>query len=201
MCFYSKQSKTAVELQHRFKAKFANASDYQATTVNNGFLHPKTPVITNKDSELIQLYNWGLIPHWAKDVTIRKNTLNARMETINQKPSFRDAAKNRCLVLVDGFYEWQWLDDKGKKKQKYLITLPDDEAFAFGGIYNDWVDKSTGEVINTYTILTTDANYFMSIIHNSQKRMPLILNKDTEKDWLNGLAVEQRDIELIATPV
>ena len=152
-------------------------------------------------AELIQLYNWGLIPHWAKDITIRKNTLNARMETINQKPSFRDAAKNRCLVLVDGFYEWQWLDDKGKKKQKYLITLPDDEAFAFGGIYNDWVDKSTGEVINTYTILTTDANDFMSIIHNSQKRMPLILNKDTEKDWLNGLAVEQKDIELIATPV
>jgi putative SOS response-associated peptidase YedK len=62
------------------------------------------------------LYSWGLIPNWAKDDSIRKNTLNAKIETIHEKPSFRDVIQHRCLVLIDGFYEWKWLDEKGKHK-------------------------------------------------------------------------------------
>ena len=199
MCFHSRQSKSAQQLQNRFKATLAINSQYDINVVNNGFTHPKNPIITNKDSQTIQLFNWGLIPHWAKDSTIRKNTLNARIETIYEKPSFRDAAKNRCLVLVDGFYEWQWLDDKGKKKQKYLITLPDDEAFAFAGLWNEWTDKATGEIIKTYTILTTEANQLMQEIHNSQKRMPVILPKNNEMEWLAGNDLTNQDIELLAT--
>ena len=198
MCFFSKQSKSATELQNRFNAKFENEDQY-TPSVFNGFQFPKTPIITNTDTGKIQLFNWGLIPHWAKDNTIRKNTLNARIETIHEKPAFRNVVNNRCLVLVDGFYEWQWLDEKGKNKNKYLIALPNDGAFALAGLWSIWNDKNTGEIVHTYTVLTTAANELMSRIHNSQKRMPVVLSQDNEKDWLNGQKFNAVDIELKAT--
>ena len=185
MCFHSKQTKSAQELEHRFDAKFEKAENY-VPSIYNGFTFPQTPVITNKDKNKIQLFNWGLIPHWAKDDSIRKNTLNARSETIHEKPSFRQVVNNRCLVLSDGFFEWQWLDEKGKKKQNYEITLPSNELFAFAGLWSEWVDKTTGELINSYAILTTEANETMSRIHNSKKRMPMILSRDNERGWING---------------
>ena len=185
MCFHSKQTKSAQELEHRFDAKFEKAENY-VPSIYNGFTFPQTPVITNKEENKIQLFNWGLIPHWAKDDSIRKNTLNARSETIHEKPSFRQVVNNRCLVLSDGFFEWQWLDEKGKKKQKYEITLPSNELFAFAGLWSEWVDKTTGELINSYAILTTEANETMSRIHNSKKRMPMILSRDNERGWING---------------
>ena len=200
MCFHSKQSKSAQELQHRFNAKFENIDMFQPA-IYNGFLFPKTPVITNKSTDTIQLFNWGLIPHWAKDDSIKKYTLNAKIETIHKKPSFRNVVKKRCLILVDGFYEWKWLDEKGKNKQKYLITLPDNDAFSIGGLYSEWVDKTTGEVIHTYTILTTEANALMSEIHNTKKRMPVILNKEIEQKWLTGQIDNLTEIKLVATEI
>ncbi len=197
MCFHSKQSKSAQELENRFQAKFDANVNY-IPTIYNGFTFPKTPIITNKETNKIQLFNWGLIPSWAKDTTIRANTLNARNETINEKPSFRNSVKNRCMILADGFYEWQWLDDKGKKKQKYLITKPNQEPFSFAGLWNEWVDKATGEIIPTYTILTTAANEMMSEIHNTKKRMPVILKQEEEQDWLNGNINNTSEVELIA---
>ena len=123
----------------------------------------------------------GSFHHVAKDTNIRKSTLNARLETIDQKPSFKPSLSKRCLVLADGFFERKWLDPKGKSKQKYLLTLPGEEAFAFAGLWNAWTNKSTEEVLNTYTIITTAANELMSEIHNTKKRMPVILNPETEK--------------------
>lgn len=189
MCFHSKQSKDAQSLEKRFKAKVMTTENVSSDRFN-GFSFPKTPVITNKSPESVQLFNWGLIPFWAKDNTIRKSTLNARIETVTELPSYRDAVKNRCLVIADGFFEWQWLDVKGKDKQQYQITLPNEEAFAFAGIYSEWTDKSTGEVLNTYSILTTEANPLMAKIHNIKKRMPVILTPENEMDWLNGSEVK-----------
>lgn len=200
MCFHSKQSKSAQEVQNRFKAKFENEALF-TPKIYNGFQFPKTPVITNKQPDKIQLFNWGLIPFWAKDDSIKKNTLNARIETIHEKPSFRNSVNNRCLILADGFFEWQWLDDKGKKKQKYELTLPDNELFAFAGLYNEWIDKSSGEIINTYTILTTEANELMSKIHNTKKRMPVIVSADYEQTWLNGQELKMQNDRLIAIEV
>jgi len=197
MCFHSQQSKTAQELKHRFGVTFKDESQY-SPAVYNGFQYPKTPIITNKESDTIQLFNWGLLPHWAKDTTIRKSTLNARIETLTEKPSFRNAINNRCLILVDGFFEWQWLDPKGKNKQKYQITLPNNEAFAFAGLWNEWTDKSTGEILKTYTIITTEANELMSEIHNSQKRMPFILTEENEFEWLIGNEYLHIESELFA---
>lgn len=200
MCFFSQISKDAVELQHRFNAKFEEGASFKPMAYN-AFQFPKTPVITDKNRELIQMFQWGLIPHWAKNDEIKKNTLNARMETIHEKPSFKYAMHNRCLILSDGFFEWQWLDPKGKHKQKYTITLPENQLFAFAGLYNNWVDPVTREIINTYTILTTEANELMSIIHNSKKRMPLILHPEDESLWLSGEKLNQKEIQLVATPI
>lgn len=200
MCFHAKQSKTAQELQHRFKAAFDHPQAYRPS-VYNGFQHPKTPVKTNLKPQAIQLFQWGLIPFWAKDDSIKKNTLNARIETIAQKPSFRNAVNNRCLILVDGFYEWQWLDAKGKQKQKFELSLPNQEPFAFAGLWSEWVDQSTGELINSYTILTTEANELMSKIHNTKKRMPVILDVATERDWLSGQALTLQNDRLVATEI
>ena len=85
--------------------------------IYNGFTYPKCPVVSSENTKLIKHYQWGLIPFWAKDDSIKAYTLNAKIETIKEKPSFKGCIKNRCLVIVDGFYEWQWLDPKGKKNK------------------------------------------------------------------------------------
>ena len=192
MCYQTKQSKGEKALQKRFKAKLKNIVDSpKVTSLNfNGFDFPKTPVITNLDSSSIQLFNWGLIPSWSQDIEIRKHTLNARVETLDEKPSFQNHINHRCLVLADGFYEWQWLDGKGRKKQKYEIGIENNELFAFAGIWSEWDNNDTGETIQTYSILTTEAQGIMRDIHNSKLRMPVILKPEDESQWLEGKKVE-----------
>lgn len=204
MCFHSKQSKDAQTVENRFHARIAHPEMFQPQSYINGFTFPKTPVIANNNKDLIKMFQWGLIPFWAKDDSIKKYTLNAKIETIAQKPAFRNSTQNRCLIIADGFFEWKWLDPKGTKKQKYLISLPDESLFAFGGIWSEWVDKATGEIVNTYSIVTTVANEMMSEIHNSKKRMPVILTPENEKSWLNGedfTAFNNINIDLKAIPV
>lgn len=198
MCFYSKQTADVVKLENRFRARFVNTDQYKPTVEWNGFSFPKTPVITNIQREEIRLFQWGLLPSWAKGTDFQKSTLNARIETINEKSAFRDYTQNRCLVLLNGFYEWQWLDDKGKNKQKYLIGMPDEEPFAVAGLWSNWCDKQTGENIGTYTILTTIANEQMSEIHNSKKRMPFVLTRDEEELWIKGSDLKpEREIQFV----
>lgn len=188
MCFHSKQSKSATELQNRFKAAFADGYHYEPTDVYNGFTHPTTPIITNIQPHIIQAGYWGLIPQWASMHDFKANTLNAKIETLSDKPSFRPHIQQRCLILADGFYEWQWIDPKGKNKQAHLITLDSEQAYAYAGIYSDIVHPDTGELIRTYTIITTKANELMSIIHNTKQRMPIILQPEEEEAWLSGQA-------------
>ncbi len=198
MCFHSQQSKDAQTLEKRFNANFLKAASYKPS-VYNGFTFPNTPIITNVKSDQIQLFSWGLIPSWAKNIDFRKNTLNAKIETINEKPSFKNIQNQRCLVLLDAFFEWQWLDPLGKKKQKYCIEMPNAALFALAGLWSTWTDPVTDTIWNTYTILTTEANEQMSQIHNSKKRMPLILLPEEEKTWLqNGQISKERQIELKA---
>jgi putative SOS response-associated peptidase YedK len=198
MCFFSRLTLSVSELKSRFQAELSPEEDFQPSGEYNGFTFPKTPVISNDDPGKIRMFSWGLIPSWAKDDSLRKNTLNARIESLQDKPSFRPYLQNRCLILADGFYEWQWLDDKGKNKQKYLITLEDEKPFAFAGLWNAWMNRSTGSVLNTYTIITCPANELMAKIHNSKLRMPFILPQKDEISWLRGKNVEFSDIQLTA---
>lgn len=128
---------------------------------------------------------------WTKDYGIKKMTLNARIETLEEKPAFRNAVSNRCLVLASGFYEWQWLDAKGRSKQKFQIRPKDQEVFVFAGIYSNWKNPQTGEPLASYSILTTEANELMGQIHNIKKRMPVILKKEDHNAWLSGLEVSR----------
>lgn len=191
MCFHSKQTKNAVAAEKRFNAVVEDLINFQPNEHFNGFSYPQTPVITSVSPGIISHFNWGLIPAWAKDNSIRQYTLNAKIETLNEKPSFRNSINKRCLVLADGFYEWQWLDSKGKKKQKYLITLPNNELYAYAGIWSEWVDTVLGKTVQSYSIITTEATGIMREIHNSKKRMPVILTPDIENEWLQNAAFEK----------
>lgn len=185
MCFHSKQSKSAQEVENRFDAKVEQMDYFEIIDHINAFSFPKTPVVIDEQPDIIKHYNWGLIPFWSKDPDIRKMTINARIETIKEKPAFRSCYKKRCLVIANGFYEWKWLDASGKKKEKHLISLPNEELYAYGGIYSEWADKETGEILNTYSIVTTEANPLVAEIHK-KKRMPVILRPEDEKKWLDG---------------
>ena len=129
----------------------------------------------------VEMLRWGLIPHWAKDTSIGYKLINARSETLREKPSFRDAFhKRRCLVLADGFYEWQKSSKDGRQKVPYRFTLKDEKPFAFAGLWELWRSGEKEEVVSC-TIITCAANAVVSAIHN---RMPVILDKDTCWCWL-----------------
>ena len=184
MCFRTKLNSKIREIEKTFDAVFIEPRAYHAQEEINGFDFSRTPVITDSNSGEIQMFNWGLIPHWAKDDTIKKMTLNAKIETVAEKPAFRNAVDQRCLIIANGFYEWQWLDERGKNKQKYLLEVQDQMIFAFAGIYSSWRDPKTGELINSYSVLTTEANELMGRIHNRKKRMPVVLNRQDQPLWL-----------------
>ena len=124
---------------------------------------------------------WGLVPFWAKDPSIGNRMINARAETVHEKPSFRRAyKKRRCLILADGFYEWR--KEEGGKTP-YYISLASGDPLAFAGLWENWTDKATGESLQTATIVTTEANEFMEPLH---QRMPVALTPDTATLWLES---------------
>jgi putative SOS response-associated peptidase YedK len=161
--------------------------EYNALYHAVGFNHPALPVTAAHEADTVRPYTWGLIPFFAKDAAaakdIRTKTLNAKSETIFELPSFKNSAKGkRCLIFSDGFFEWEHI---GKEKKPHFIYMPDHEPFAFGGLYNEWTDKETGEVFNTVSIITTPANLLMSRIHNSKLRMPFIVPQGEWDQWLD----------------
>jgi len=130
--------------------------------------------------ELIML-RWGLIPFWAKDPSIGNRMINARAETVAEKPSFRTAyRRRRCLVLADGFYEWR---REGSIKTPYYISPADGAPFAFAALWENWNSKESDESIQSTTLITTAANDFMASLHH---RMPVVLRPDTADRWLAG---------------
>lgn len=186
MCFFTQQIALFDEIETRFSAKVDNREKFVTSDFINGFSYPNLPVIIDNTPNIISTnYNWGLIPSWAKDNEIRKNTLNARIETVEEKPSFKNSINDRCLVIVTGYFEWHWNDSKGKEKEKYIINSQEDEIFCLAGLYSNWENKFTGELFHTYTILTTEADKTMRYVHNHKKRMPVMLKKIDEKKWLD----------------
>jgi putative SOS response-associated peptidase YedK len=141
------------------------------------------PVIIKNDKNEISLMKWGLVPFWAKDPVIGYKMINARAEEIEIKPSFRKPIRSqRCLIPANGFYEWQKINPEGKEEKiPFYIHQKNDEIFSMAGIYDYWHD-SEGKEITSFAIITTTPNNLMSKIHN---RMPVILNKKDENNWLD----------------
>ncbi|MBN2544468.1 MAG: SOS response-associated peptidase [Spirochaetes bacterium] len=189
MCFNYSITKFQEYLEKRFQAKFESNGDFKPKYLIQAFSLPIAPVITNLQTDKIQLLNWGLIPFWVKDKIyaekIRMSTFNARGDTIFEKPSFKNSIKNkRCIVLADGFFEWH---ENNGKKFPFYIKLKNSIEFCFAGIWDEWTDKNSNQSIKTYSIITTDANPMLKIIHNTKMRMPVILSRDNEKKWLSKL--------------
>ncbi len=142
----------------------------------------------------LSLVRWGLIPHWAKEV--KKPQINARGETIFEKPMFRDAARQRrCLILADGFYEWK-RDANDKPLQAYFVSRVDGKPFAMGGIWETWISPD-GEVIDTVAIVTTLANAEIAPIHD---RMPVILDNRDYLTWIEADRVPVEDAKALIKP-
>ena len=130
--------------------------------------------------ELVML-RWGLVPFWAKDPSIGNRMINARVETVAEKPAYRTAyRRRRCLVLADGFYEWH---KEGSVKTPYYISLESGGPFALAGLWEHWQSKETDESLQTATLITTAANEFMATLHH---RMPVILVPATADRWMAG---------------
>ncbi|SFH87894.1 SOS response-associated peptidase [Halpernia frigidisoli] len=194
MCYYVDAGVTKKGIKEVYNLGF-EGKEFRADEFLNGYSHPLVAVVLDENPTVATSANWGLIPSWAKDRSIQKQTLNARVETVAEKPSYRNNYQKRCLVLVKGFYEWKWMDGKGKQKQKHYLTLPNTEMIALGGIYGHWTDKVSGEDLTTFSIVTTGANELMTEIHNTKHRMPIVLTKSMEKEWLTT-----RDIQDFAYP-
>lgn len=149
-------------------------------------------VIAEVEKRKLEMLRWGLVPAWADDPSIGNRMINARAETVAEKPSFRKAFKQRrCLVLSDGFYEWQRTSDG---KQPYYIHLKDGSPFAFAGLWESWRD---GEEIRSCTIITTDANELVGEIH---KRMPVILPPEDYDMWLDPDFEEKEALTSLLRP-
>ena len=156
--------------------------DFPEIIPNRYNIAPTQPVgvVPNDGENRMAFYNWGLIPFWAKDPKIGNRMINARSETLAEKPSFRGSFKyKRCLVLADGFYEWR-KQTGSKSKIPHYIHMKDGAPFAFAGLWDAW-HSDDGSEIRTFTIITTEPNQLLQEIHN---RMPVILPPETYHEWL-----------------
>ncbi|MFC1774753.1 SOS response-associated peptidase [Nanoarchaeota archaeon] len=161
-------------LEKTFKAKMKGSFKPRYNAAPTQML----PIILNENPKEIIKAKWGLIPSWAKDEKIGNKLINARSETVVEKPAFKSSFnKRRCLVLTTGFFEWKKIKSE---KQPYYITVKDSEPFAMAGIWSKWKDKS--KTIRSFTILTGKPNSLASKIHD---RMPIILKKENYSKWLN----------------
>jgi putative SOS response-associated peptidase YedK len=176
MCGRFSLTANEAELNLRFELE---GGDAPYVPRYNGAPTQMLAVITGEKPHKLSYHRWGLIPPWAKDISIGNKMINARAETITEKASFRTPLfSKRCLVPADGFYEWQ--QDAGK--QPYRIFVKENPIFSMAGLWERWKSPE-GEVIESFNIITTEANDFMKSIHN---RMPVILKQKDEKTWLGS---------------
>ena len=191
------------ELREKLRP-FIEDNTYHAS----GYAHPYSLIYPNRSPKNPELAIWGLIPEWIKDsqqqIKFWNNTLNARGETIFVKPSFKSSALHkRCIIILDGFYEHHHL--KGKT-YPHLIQHKSGEPFAVAGLWSEWLNKDTGELINSFTIVTTKANKLLAQIHNNPKlkesRMPVILQGDEIEQWLEPINndADKKKIESLIKP-
>ncbi len=195
----SRQQKYDERYRKEWEPSVANLLEKGALPVYHfvsGFSHPALPIIRE---EGILLAEWGLIPSWTKDnqtaLEIRTKTLNAVGETVFEKASYRKPIlTQRCILPIAGFFEWRAYNGK---KYPYFIHASDQNILSVACIYDNWIDKTSGEIKTTFSMLTTPANHLMEKIHNLKKRMPLLLSTEHEEIWLQTATKIETISELI----
>ncbi len=202
MCFSVNVNLVKDELESRYGATFPGSERYQPSYYYHAFGLPEMPVVCSGPDRTIQLMRWGLIPFWTRTIDdaneIRYKTFNARAESLFSKPSFSASAKSRrCLIPVKGFFEWQHIGDE---KIPWYIYHPSGQVFSLAGVFDRWTESSTGEIFETFSVITTEANEMMAIIHNSKKRMPVIIEKENETVWLDQ-GLNRQEAESLLKPL
>lgn len=180
MCGRSSLTKTERELEARFNATFYSEDLERYNPIPNFNVAPThmMPILSNQDPAHFRPMRWGLIPFWAKDAKVGYKMINARIETLQDKTFKNALEKRRCLVPMDGYYEWKTV---GKKKIPHRIVVEHGKLFAAAGLWEKWKSPS-GEVIESYTIITRPAIEKLAGIHD---RMPAILLPEQEKLWID----------------
>ena len=218
MCFYIGIDISRSE-HIKLKGKKKKLKDYELNVhqpMASGFDYPLWPVLKpiNHGNDFVpEMMHWEFIPSYIKSLDallhFRKggpnpktgkkdfphNTLNAIGEEILTKPTFKEAAlKRRCLVLASGFYEWRHFTTPGGKDTAYpyYLNLKEHEYFFMAGIYNPWIDEQTGEMVDSFSILTTAANSLLEQVHNKKKRMPVVLPEEEAAEWIrDDISIER----------
>ncbi len=153
-------------------------------------------VLESEGERIVNALRWGLIPSWAKDASIGSKMINARSETLAEKPSFRNAFKSRrCIIPASGFFEW--LKKGSGAKQPFYFYLKDKDVFGFAGLYEEWLDRESGELIETCTIITTEANEVLEPVH---ERMPVILKAENYDLWLDEKEKNTERLQKLLVP-
>lgn len=206
MCFYTANSKRALALAARYGRKTDSIEIVREMIEEQycipAYNYPDCAVVTN--DEQIQVFKWGLIPHWTKTRADaekhRKLTINARAETILDLPSYRVPVRTkRCIIPVTGYFEF---NHRGKEVIPYFICLKSNELFSIAGIYDEWINPQTSEKTVTFSQITVPANDLTYEIHNGGKnphRMPAILKRDEETKWLSP-ALNDQEIRNLLKP-
>ncbi len=196
MCYSNTSTSKNIDLSKKYGKKIPANLNETPVFFASGFSFPAWRIVTKADE--LQQMNWGLIPSWFKEANFKEiasMTLNAKVETLNEKASFKHLIqRNECIVPSTGFFEWQ---TKGKEKIPYFIAPSKGEIFSMAGIYDVWMNPISGEKHNTFSILTCPANELMEEIHNTKKRMPVILKTEHENDWLQG----KLNLDILKTPL
>lgn len=191
MCGRFSVTATGAAIEQRFGARFHSEEAHRRWNVAPT---NRTPVITGEEPSTIHQMHFGLIPRWAKDHKISFSTINARVETITEKPSFREAfAKRPCIVITDGYYEWI---KEGKAKRPFRITNIDQSLMAFAGIWEVWMKGA--QPIHSFSIITTGAYSKIAHLHH---RMPIILPEEQERAWLNSTDLPITDRFKLLEPI
>jgi putative SOS response-associated peptidase YedK len=192
MCGRFTQTFSSSEIESAFN--LANVSSLEPK-YNIAPTQQVATILQTDRSRTFKMLRWGLIPSWAKEPKMGAKLINARAETVAEKPSFRSAfQRRRCLILASGFYEWQQLEDR---KQPFYIQQKDSQPFAFAGLWSTW-QPIDGETMNTCTIITTEANELMQPIH---ERMPVILESENYDLWLDPTVQKPEFLQTLLKPL
>ncbi|MDQ0300373.1 putative SOS response-associated peptidase YedK [Salibacterium salarium] len=182
------------KIQEQLDVEEINLEDYKAS-YNIAPSQNILAVINDGENNRMGKLRWGLIPFWANDKNIGYKMINARAETVAEKGSFKHALKKRrCIIPADSFYEWKKVDGK---KQPYRIYLKEQDVFEFAGLWEKWRDENDQNIFSC-TIITTQANDFMSEIHN---RMPVILHKKHHQQWMDPANQDPEDVVQLLQPI
>lgn len=185
MCYSNSSSSKNIDLSKRYKKAIDSIPDQPPIYFASAFTFPLWRIVTNEKD--IELMRWGLVPTWfsgLNEFEIAKTTFNARIETLSEKAAFKSLVKrSRCIIPSTGFFEWK---HENKQKIPHFIYPTNDSVLSMAGLYDAWVNPNSNLILKSFTIITCEANPFMAEIHNSKKRMPLILNAHDEENWLKG---------------